>query len=93
MKILWCVNILLPDAAKAVGASQTPFGGWMVSLSSNLAKIDGIKLAIATFYSGSELKKLEINNIIYYLIPGGTKAMLERGGVCLLYTSPSPRDA
>jgi len=51
----------------------------MVSLSSSLAKIDGIKLAIATLYSGSELRKFEINNITYYLIPGGTKAMLERG--------------
>ena len=48
MKILCCVNILLPDVAKAIGAPQTPFGGWMVSLSSGLAKIEGIKLAIAT---------------------------------------------
>ena len=79
MKILWCVNILLPDVAKAIGAPETPFGGWMVSLSSSLPKIDGIKLAIATLYSGSELRKFEINNITYYLIPGGTKAMLERG--------------
>lgn len=83
MKILWCVNILLPDAAKAIGAPQTPFGGWMVSLSSALAKTDGIKLAVAALYSGSELKKLEVSNITYYLIPGGTKAMLERGGVRL----------
>jgi len=56
------------------------FGGRMVSLSSALAKTDGIKLAVATLYSGSELKKPEINNITYYLIPGGTKAMTERDG-------------
>jgi len=80
MKILWCVNILLPAVAQAIGAPQTPFGGWMVSLSSALAKTDGIKLAVAALYSGSELKKLEVSNITYYLIPGGTKAMSERGG-------------
>lgn len=76
MNILWCVNILLPDIAKAIGAPLTPLGGWMESLSSDLAKIDGINLAIATIYSGSELKKVEVNNIVYYLIPGGHKSML-----------------
>ncbi|RJR26636.1 glycosyltransferase [candidate division WWE3 bacterium] len=79
MKILWCVNILLPDVAKAIGAPLTPLGGWMVSLSSDLAKIDGINLAVATIYSGNELKRIEVNNITYYLIPGGQKAMLEKG--------------
>jgi glycosyltransferase involved in cell wall biosynthesis len=80
MKILWCVNILLPDAAKAVGAPHSPFGGWMVSLSSSLAQIDGINLAVAAPYSGSALKKLEVNNITYYLLPGGTMAMSGKGG-------------
>lgn len=79
MKILWCVNILLPDVAKAINAPQTPIGGWMVSLSAELAKIDGINLAVAAIYSGSELKKLEVNNITYYLIPGGQKAILGKG--------------
>ncbi|WP_003545035.1 glycosyltransferase family 4 protein [Desulfotomaculum nigrificans] len=78
MKILWCVNILLPDIAEAIGAPHTPLGGWMVSLSSDLAKIDGINLAVATIYSGKELKKHDVNNITYYLIPGGQKAMLKR---------------
>lgn len=78
MKILWCVNILLPDVAKAIGAPSNPLGGWMVSLSSNLAKINGINLAVATLYSGNELKKLETNNITYYLIPGGQKTMLKK---------------
>jgi glycosyltransferase involved in cell wall biosynthesis len=76
MRILWCVNILLPDVARAIGDMPIPFGGWLVSLSSDLANIEGIKLAIATVYSGRELKILEINRIIYYLIPGGPKAML-----------------
>jgi len=40
MKILWCVNVLLPEAAKAIGAPQMPFGGWMASLSSDLAKLE-----------------------------------------------------
>jgi glycosyltransferase involved in cell wall biosynthesis len=76
MKVLWCVNILLPDIAKAIGATHTPFGGWMVSLSSDLAKINNLNLAVATIYSGNELKKLEVNNIAYYLIPGGHQSML-----------------
>lgn len=77
MKILWCVNVLLPDAERAIGLPKNPFGGgWMASLSSDLANTEGIDLAVATLYLGSELKKLEVNNITYYLIPGGHKAML-----------------
>lgn len=83
MKVLWCVNIILPDLAKEIGAPQTPFGGWMVSLSGSLAASDDVKLAVATIYSGRELKRVEINNITYYLIPGGQKAMLERGSAML----------
>ena len=51
----------------------------MVSLSADLATTDGIDLAVATLYSGNELKKLEVNNITYYLIPGGQKAMQGKG--------------
>jgi glycosyltransferase involved in cell wall biosynthesis len=76
MRILWCVNIILPDAAKAIGVKPVPLGGWMVSLSENLSKIDGLKLAIATIYSGEDIKKIEVNNIVYYLLPGEPKAML-----------------
>lgn len=79
MNILWCVNILLPDIAKSIDAPSFPIGGWMVSLSADLSKVEGIDLAVATIYSGSELKKLRINNITYYLIPGGPTAMLQRG--------------
>lgn len=79
MKTLWCVNILLPDIAKAIDISANPFGGWMVSLSADLSKTEGISLAVATVYSGSELKKFQINNVTYYLIPGGQQIMM-RGG-------------
>lgn len=41
MKILWCVNILLPDIAKAIGAPHIYLGGWMVSLSSDKSRKNG----------------------------------------------------
>lgn len=79
MKVLWCVNIILPDLAREIGAPYSPFEGWIVSLSEGLANAEGIKLAVATIYSGSEIKRVDIKNITYYLIPGGHKAKLIRG--------------
>jgi len=64
MKILWCVNILLPAVAQAIGALQNPFDEWMVSLSSGLAMIDGIKLRFRlTFFL-----KMYLN---FHIIPKG----------------------
>jgi glycosyltransferase involved in cell wall biosynthesis len=76
MRIIWCVNILPTEVAKSIGVLPTPYGGWLTALSSDLSNIEEIKLGIASVYDGRELKKIEINRIIYYLIPGGPKAML-----------------
>jgi glycosyltransferase involved in cell wall biosynthesis len=81
MNILWCVNILFPEVAKAIGAPCTHLGGWLISLSSELTGTSKIDLAVATIYSGSELKKLIINKVTFYLIPGGYKSMLKKADV------------
>lgn len=76
VKILWCVNILLPEVAQAIGTPPTPIGGWMTSLSHSLATTRDVKLAVATVYSGDDLRQIEIDSITYFLIPGGPKALL-----------------
>jgi glycosyltransferase involved in cell wall biosynthesis len=73
MRVFWSVNLLLPDIAQAEGLPVYPLGGWLVGLSSVLAGREDIKLAIAALYPGKQLKKRELNNIIYYLIPKNKK--------------------
>lgn len=65
MKILWLINIPLPEASLLMGENPSPFGGWLISSSSDLSVQDGIELSIA-FPSNnarkfSELKGKRIN--------------------------------
>jgi len=46
-KILWLVNIPLPEASILMGNVSIPFAGWLVNSSEELASIDGIQLSIA----------------------------------------------
>ena len=50
---------------------KTPVvGGWMFSSAKSLLSITkNIELAIATIYPGNVFKKVEIDNIVYYLLP------------------------
>lgn len=73
MKVLWIVNTIFPDAAKHLGLAPPVFGGWMYGLAADLAESDNITLAVATVYSGSDLKSFAVNGIQYYLLPHNAK--------------------
>lgn len=75
MKILWIVNMVLPDLAEQLGIKTGSSGTWMIDISRMLSKTNSVKLAIACVW-GKEFKKLETNNIVYYLLPGNGKNML-----------------
>ena len=75
MKILWIVNMLLPDAAKHLQVSTSASGSWMVDASKLLSQTPGVQLAVACVY-GNSYQKLEIDGTTYYLLPGSGKNML-----------------
>ncbi len=75
MKVLWIVNMLLPDAAEHLGVSTGTSGTWMIDISRKLAKTEDIELAVACV-RGNEFKKFVHNNITWYLLPGKGKNML-----------------
>lgn len=69
MKVLWITNIKFPAVCRALGEKEPVIGGWMYSLSSELVKEPTIQLAVATVYSGSEIKEIKAGNITFYLVP------------------------
>lgn len=75
MKILWIVNMLLPDAAEHLGVQTGSSGTWMIDISKKLAQTSDIELAVACVY-GSEYKKFQYKGITHYLLPGNGKNML-----------------
>lgn len=76
MRVLWIVNMVFPIVAKKLNITTGVSGGWMFDLSESLSNSENIELAIAAVYSGSEFKTVKINNITYYLLPGGGKKMM-----------------
>ncbi len=75
MNVLWIANMLLPEVAEHLGVKTSPSGTWMIDLSNKIAEKDEITLAITCVY-GNEFKKIELNDKIYYLIPGNGKKLL-----------------
>ncbi len=75
MKILWIVNMVMPELAEHLNISTGSSGTWMIDISKMLSQKNDIKLAIACVY-GDSFKKEELNGITYYMLPGNGKNML-----------------
>lgn len=75
MNVLWIVNNIVPELSEATGLAGSASGSWLIDISQGLSKTEGINLAIAAV-GGTELKKIAIGNITYYLLPGNGKNML-----------------
>mgnify|MGYP006382303437 CR=1 FL=1 len=70
MKVLWITNIIFPAPCEALGLPYYVFGGWMTSsLNALREKASDLNFAVATVYAGKELKVLEKDDVIYYLLP------------------------
>ncbi|SHI53465.1 glycosyltransferase family 4 protein [Lutispora thermophila] len=67
MKILWLVNIPLPEASLLMGEKPLPYGGWLLEVSKFISKREDVDLYIA--FPHKRVNKYRIlygENIIYY---------------------------
>lgn len=76
MRVLWIVNMVFPILAKELNIKTGVSGGWMFDLSKQISESPDTELAVACVYSGNTFQKCNINNITYYLLPGGGKKLL-----------------
>lgn len=75
MKVLWIVNLLLPEIADKLGRKTGSSGTWLIDLSKGLSKSQDFQLAIACV-NGDQFLDMEIGNIRYFCLPGNGKTML-----------------
>lgn len=67
MKILWLINIPIPEASQLMGEKTSPYGGWLINASRKLAIKDDIELSIAFPSKKANIyKELKGNRINYY---------------------------
>lgn len=67
MKIVWLTNISLPEANMLMKEKSTPFGGWLINASKDLANQENIDLSIMfPSNKATEFKELRGEKINYY---------------------------
>ncbi len=67
--------MVLPDLAKHLNVPTGSSGTWMINLSKSISESEDVDLAVACVY-GNEFKKVELDNITYYLLPGTSKSFM-----------------
>ncbi len=69
MKIIWYVNVIMPDAAKALGLKSTENGSWLLGQAPLLAEA-GVDLYITNVTARvTKIETIKANGITYILIP------------------------
>ena len=46
MKVIWLINVPIPQVAKAAGLKEVPFGGWLVQLADKMSDYEDVHLYI-----------------------------------------------
>lgn len=67
MKILWLINIVLPEASALMNQESSPLGGWLINASKEISTKENIELSIMFPKDDvKEYEKLSGENITYY---------------------------
>lgn len=75
MRILWIVNLVMPELAERLNIQTSPSGTWLYDIAERLADDERIQLAVACVH-GKSFRKLTIGKTTYYMLPGNGKNML-----------------
>ncbi len=69
MKILWLVNIVMPELAEHLGRKPSVFGGWLTGALSAVRE-SGNELVICTTSRDAKLfGRYEVHGVTYYIVP------------------------
>ncbi|TYR36838.1 glycosyltransferase [Sphingobacterium phlebotomi] len=73
MKILWIVNIVMPDMAKFLKLRESNLGGWLSGLANELKKNNDIELYICTVSNVIKtVISAQLDGVTYYVIPNSS---------------------
>lgn len=76
MKVLWIVNMVLPEVAKSLGISTSVSGGWLTDYANKLANCDDIELATMTYANVDEDIDVVAAGFRNFIFTGGGKKLL-----------------
>lgn len=76
MKILWLVNIIMPELAEHLGRKPSVFGGWLTG-AMNAVRDSGNELVICTTANDS-IGRYEVGGITYYICKSGDVPSMQK---------------
>lgn len=80
MRVLWSVFIVFPEVAEKVGMKPLYACTWVRAMAEKFRKREDTKLAVVTVGKTQSVQKFEVDNIIFYFLPGGKKVYQTGGG-------------
>lgn len=75
-RILWVLNMVMPEAAKALGLKTSFSGGWLIDYMRCLAEDPEVELATMTYANVEKTIEETVNGVKHYIFPGGGKRLL-----------------
>ena len=76
MKILWLVNIIMPELAEHLGRKSSVFGGWLIG-ALNAARKAGHELVICATEPRADVLFSDVSGVRYYIVPSDSIGEME----------------
>ena len=76
MRVLWVLNMVMPEAAQALKLNTSFSGSWLVDFMRSLAEDPEMELATMTYANVPEMIAKDVNGVRHYIFPGGGKRLL-----------------
>lgn len=77
MKVLWLVNIVMPELAAHLGREATVFGGWLIG-AMHAVRASGHDLVICTTTDDTKLcGRYDVNGVTYYIVSKGSMPSMQ----------------
>lgn len=73
MKILWLVNVVMPEAGMALNVPGSVFGGWLTGALNGIRDMVEQITIVAPSSKITDIKSCDIDNVKYILIPNSEK--------------------
>ena len=70
MKILWLVNIVMPELAEHLGRKPSVFGGWLIGAMKAVRKA-GHELVVCATEPRADVLCSDVSGVRYYIAPSG----------------------
>jgi len=76
VKVLWLVNIIMPELAEHLGRKPSVFGGWLTG-AMNAVREAGRELVVCATENRDDVRCCDVSGVRYYVAPAGSVEEME----------------